>query len=144
MVTGPNGEPRSVPASATQPTVGGAQPLVAVPGDENWDDGFGPPGPNSYVLAIAVSGSQVYAGGFFTTAGGVAANYIAKWDGANWSALGSGTNHPVLAIAVSGGEVYAGGYFNFAGGKPSSHFGRYVLNAPANHQYIVELPIILK
>ena len=37
-----------------------------------------------------MSGTNLYAGGGFTTAGGVPANYIAKWDGSAWSALGSG------------------------------------------------------
>ena len=44
------------------------------------------------VSALAVSGSDLYAGGDFTTAGGSAANYIAKWNGSSWSALGSGMN----------------------------------------------------
>ena len=39
-----------------------------------------------------MSGTNLYAGGYFTTAGGVPANYIAKWDGSAWSALGSGMN----------------------------------------------------
>ena len=69
-----------------------------------------------YVYAIAVSVSDVYAGGAFTTAGGVSANYIAKWNGTSWSALGSGVSSWVYAIAVSGSDVYAGGGFTTAGG----------------------------
>ena len=43
------------------------------------------------VNALAVDGAgNLYAGGCFTTAGGVAANNVAKWDGSAWSALGSG------------------------------------------------------
>ena len=42
------------------------------------------------VSALAVSGSTLYAGGDFTTAGGNAANDIAQWNGSSWSALGSG------------------------------------------------------
>jgi hypothetical protein len=42
------------------------------------------------VFALAVSGSDVYAGGNFKTAGGGAATNIAKWNGSSWSALGSG------------------------------------------------------
>ena len=44
-----------------------------------------------YALAVDASGN-LYAGGDFTTAGGVSANRIAKWDGSSWSALGSGMN----------------------------------------------------
>ena len=57
-----------------------------------------------------MSGSDLYAGGGFTTAGGIAANYIAKWNGSSWSALGSGMNGDcVYALAVSGSDLYAGG-----------------------------------
>src|SRR6266498_1548888 len=69
----------------------------------------------SNVLALAVSGSDAYAGGNFTTAGGNAANYIAKWNGSSWSALGSGMNSNVYALAVLGSDLYAGGYFTMAG-----------------------------
>ena len=43
-----------------------------------------------YVLAIDGDGN-VYAGGDFTTAGGVSANHIAKWNVStnSWSALGN-------------------------------------------------------
>src|SRR5438552_1705515 len=47
-------------------------------------------GMNDIVYALAVSGSDLYAGGYFTNAGGSAANYIARWDGSSWSPLGSG------------------------------------------------------
>jgi hypothetical protein len=44
--------------------------------------------------------SPLYAGGIFTTAGGAAANRIARWDGASWSPLGSGANDAVEALTV--------------------------------------------
>src|SRR5258705_538185 len=59
-------------------------------------------GLNGYAQALAVSGSDLYAGGNFTTAGGIAAKNIAKWDGSSWSALGLGMNDTVGALAVSG------------------------------------------
>ena len=53
---------------------------------------------------------NLYAGGDFTTAGGVSANCVAKWDGSAWRALGSGLNSVVRALAVDGsGNLYAGG-----------------------------------
>ncbi|MGA2555545.1 MAG: hypothetical protein ABSG04_04650, partial [Verrucomicrobiota bacterium] len=76
-------------------------------------------GYNSTVYALAVSGTNLYAGGWFTMAGGVPANYIAKWDGSVWLALGSGMDNEVDALAVSGTNLYAGGQFMTAGGVPA-------------------------
>ncbi|MGB3220234.1 MAG: hypothetical protein WBD79_22790, partial [Anaerolineae bacterium] len=77
---------------------------------------------NGTARAIAVSGTNVYVGGSFTNVSNngtvlTAADYIAKWDGSNWSALGSGSagngsiNGTVYAIAISGTDVYVGGTF---------------------------------
>jgi trimeric autotransporter adhesin len=89
-------------------------------GDENWDARFHLPpeqGVNGTVNAVAVSGSNVYVGGYFTKAGTVNATNIARWDGASWSALGPGVNEEVHAIAVDDyGLVYVGGDFWQAGG----------------------------
>jgi hypothetical protein len=72
--------------------------------------GIGPAGGNyPYVNALAVSGTNLYAGGDFTYAGGSVARYVAKWDGSAWSALGSGVNSTVYALLVSGTNLYAGG-----------------------------------
>jgi hypothetical protein len=66
---------------------------------------------NSSVYSLAVSGSDLYAGGEFTKASGVAANRIAKWNGSSWTALGSGLGGTpavftyVVALAVSGSDV---------------------------------------
>jgi hypothetical protein len=73
-------------------------------------------GMNNTVYALAWDGANLYVGGDFTTAGGVAANRIARWDGATWSALGSGMNNTVYALAWDGTNLYAGGAFNTAGG----------------------------
>ena len=79
-------------------------------------------GMNASVATLAVSGSgELYAGGWFTSAGGVTANRVARWNGTAWSSLGTGpangTNSLVSALAVSGsGQVYVGGQFTQAGG----------------------------
>jgi hypothetical protein len=99
---------------------------------------FGTYPPNSPVCVLAVSGSNVYAGGWFPMAGEVPANGVAKWDGSSWSALGSGIGNPtpylspgsvVRALAVSGCDLYAGGSFLMAGGKVSAYIARAYLPA---------------
>src|SRR5205823_3890290 len=84
------------------------------------------------VSALAASGSDLYAGGHFSTAGGVSASRIAKWDGSAWSALGSGANGIVWALAVSGrgSDLYAGGDFTTAGGVSASRIARAQLSSP--------------
>ena len=82
---------------------------------------MGGAGYGSYVHALAVSGNIIYAGGYFTNAGGVAANYVAAWNGNSWSALGSGMNNYVTALAVSGTNLYAGGQFTSAGGVAANY-----------------------
>ena len=74
---------------------------------------FGGP---SRVYSLAVSGSNLYAGGDFDQAGGVSANRIARWNGSTWSSLGSGLNGSVNALATTGATVYASGAFGTAGG----------------------------
>jgi hypothetical protein len=81
--------------------------------------GMGYVGGDPYVSALAVSGTNLYAGGEFTTASGAPANGIAKWNGSAWSALGSGMGGSYLtvsALAASGTKLYAGGWFTTAGG----------------------------
>jgi hypothetical protein len=70
---------------------------------------------NSSVSALVLSGSDLYAGGGFTSAGGVSANRIARWNGSVWSALGSGMNNSVSVLTVNGGDLYAGGSFTLIG-----------------------------
>jgi hypothetical protein len=89
------------------------------------------PGTYGYVWALAVLGSDLYAGGSFSTAGGSAANYIAKWNGSKWTPLGSGMDATVRALVVSGSDLYAGGGFTTAGGKVSQSITRaYLLALP--------------
>jgi len=53
---------------------------------------------------------MLYAGGYFTYIGGVAARGIARWNGSAWSALDTGFNETVISIAFSpNGDLYAGG-----------------------------------
>lgn len=94
-------------------------------GDEKWKEGFGLAGTNGAIRALVVSGTDVYAGGDFTIAGAAVANYVAKWDGTTWTALGGGTNGPVLALAVNGNDVYAGGNFTQAAGIQANYVAKW-------------------
>ncbi len=95
-------------------------------------------GVNNVVYALTTfddgsgGGSALYAGGYFTTAGGITANNIAKWNGTSWSALGSGMNAPgssVHALTVfddgSRPALYAGGHFTTAGGVTANHIAKW-------------------
>jgi trimeric autotransporter adhesin len=75
---------------------------------------------NNAVHELAVAGDYVYAGGVFTNAGGVQVNYIAKWDGQTWSAVGSGVSYWVTGLASSGSDLYVGGSFTAAAGTARS------------------------
>ncbi|HEY3242575.1 MAG TPA: hypothetical protein VGM03_04410 [Phycisphaerae bacterium] len=87
----------------------------------------------SQVLALAVfddgTGSALYAAGDFTTAGGAPVNYIAKWNGTNWSPVGAGLGYIVLALKVfddgTGPALYAGGRFTTAGGAPANYVAKW-------------------
>ncbi len=94
-----------------------SQSVQSDPADINWDDQFDQLGITGTVLAMAVSGTDLYVGGAFTLAGAVSVNNIAKWDGSAWTALGSGTNGLVLAVAVDGNDLYAGGITIFTLGQ---------------------------
>ncbi len=94
----------------------------------NWSAlgaGLGCDEPGTCVSALAVSGSDVYAGGSFTTAGGSAANHVARWNGSSWTALDSGMDGHVAALAVLGNDLYAGGAFTTAGGLPADAIARW-------------------
>jgi len=82
------------------------------------------------VMALAVSGNNLYVGGYFTTAGDSDAHFVARWDGSSWSALGSGMDYGVNLLAASSDELFAaGGFaiaegFSTAGGKLSVNLAR--------------------
>jgi hypothetical protein len=93
--------------------------------------------PGSQVRALAVyddgSGPELYVGGSFPTADGIAVNNIARWNGSSWAQLpgpsGPGVNNVVLALAVyddgGGPALYAGGEFSTAGGFAANHIARW-------------------
>lgn len=78
---------------------------------ECWQSGPYLPGFDGNVRAITRFGTTTYVGGTFTHVNGIEVNGVAQWDGASWSALGTGVG-AVYALAVdNGGNLYAGGDF---------------------------------
>ncbi|THB77364.1 MAG: hypothetical protein D3926_15645 [Desulfobacteraceae bacterium] len=101
--------------------------------DCRWAEGFGSPGPDGPVYASTTfddgTGTALYVGGLFETAGGIPALSIARWDGTTWSPLGAGIYGEVYTLAVfddgSGPALYAGGFFIEAGGMPATHLAKW-------------------
>ena len=122
MRTGKNGEPIFEPQ--TQHTASGTWSALGT-GSSN--------GVNGGVYALAVVGNEVFVGGGFTSAGGVSANYVARFNTQTntWSSLGSsngvsgGIVPAVTALAVVGDEVFVGGWFTSAGGVSANYVARF-------------------
>ncbi len=70
---------------------------------------------NLTVRAVAYYNDELYAGGSFSTAGGSAIPYLAKWNGTSWVSVGS-FNNRVEDLTVYNGELYIGGEFTNGGG----------------------------
>ncbi len=93
--------------------------------------GGGVTGSASLVLGLAVfddgSGSALYAGGGFTSAGSVPANAVAKWNGSAWSALGDGIAGGGLIAALEpfDGALHVVGEFTQAGGRFTDRIARW-------------------
>jgi hypothetical protein len=124
-------------------TAGGiAASNVAKWNGSSWSPlGSGIGGPQSNVAALTVfddgSGSALFAGGAFATAGGNTANNVAKWNGSSWSAVGIGMsgNQPVVdALAEfddgQGPALFAGGNFMMAGGVESDCMAKWGCGFP--------------
>lgn len=116
----------------------GAAP-AGPPCEIGWQPEIGVPGTSQVVRSMIVfddgSGAALYVGGPFATAGGVTVNSIAKWDGAAFSALGSGVGGPTTTAAAvnglavhddgSGPALYALGNLISAGGQPVGRIAKW-------------------
>ena len=103
----------------------------SAPGDEHWDYRFGLPGADGAIISLLANGNDVYAGGSLNTSfGNVSAASIAKWDGLNWTALGSGITSDSQAIVTrmalgTNGDLYVAGSFTAAGGVAATNIARW-------------------
>lgn len=103
---------------------------VAVYDGQNWSP-LGT-GLNDYVRAMHEYNGQLVCGGYFTTAGGVSANKIAKWNPttSTWSAMGMGfdgvgIDEYVKSAAVWNGTFFAGGAYTQAEGNPMNFIAQW-------------------
>jgi len=91
-------------------------------------------GINGIAYNLLFKGNDLYVSGVFTQVGNVSATNIARWDGTNWYALGTGltgsTNGLVGALGFSmtldaNGDLIVVGNFRFAGGVEANNVARW-------------------
>ena len=82
---------------------------------------------NGFVEAIAIHAGDIYIGGGFTNAAGIAeADFVARYDG-SWHALGSNgagngaIGYEVMSLLANGSDLYVGGGYINAAGIPEAH-----------------------
>jgi len=98
-----------------------------------WSDRFSAPGMSGSVSCLTEfddgRGPGIFVGGSFLTAGDKIVNRIARWDGAEWSKVGSGVSGIVFTLFTyddgGGTELYAGGQFDRAGEVTANNIARW-------------------
>jgi hypothetical protein len=90
------------------------------------DTGFDVVGEPGYAYALEVFGTDLYAGGYFLSASGGAANHVARLSGSVWVGLGGGVSYEgdvssaeVRDLAVHDGRLIVGGLFDRTGNGQS-------------------------
>lgn len=76
------------------------------------------------VNTIAIAGNDAYVGGNFGSPLS-GANHVVRWDGAQWTPIGSSFDGEVLTIAVRGTEIFAGGEFSHSGNLVVNRIARW-------------------
>ena len=76
------------------------------------------------VSSFAIYNDELYVGGYFNIAGGIAVDNVAKWNGTSWSAV-DGIYGAVHAMCVYNGKLYAGGNFYYAGNIAVNNIARW-------------------
>jgi hypothetical protein len=107
------------------PAIGGS--CIARWNDTVWNK-LGSNGTGATIYGMGQYNNELYVGGPFGAIGGIAANGIAKWNGASWSAVGSGINpssEDIFALGEYHNELYAGGEFSTMNGNSIKSIARY-------------------
>ena len=89
--------------------------------------GVGPNFIGTSVRSLGVYCNDLYAAGlFYLTGPADTVWYVARWDGATWTPMGSGTNNENYAMALQSDTVVVGGLFTTAGGKAAKFVARWI------------------
>lgn len=89
-----------------------------------WDTSLNPDawvpvgaGLNGAVYSLLSYNGFLYAGGFFSVAGAVPADCLARWDGSNWTEVRGGADFTITSLTGYNNEVHAlGGFDNVRAG----------------------------
>jgi trimeric autotransporter adhesin len=71
---------------------------------------------NGVGYALGSYWGQLILGGGFDNSDGVSMNYVAAWDGVQWSSVGQGANDDVYAVLTLNDQLIIGGRFGSVGG----------------------------
>jgi hypothetical protein len=82
-------------------------------------------GLNNIVSALCVYKGELYVGGAFQTAGGIATSSLARWNGTTWDSVKGGIGGDVYALVVYNGDLYVAGGFTSAGGIPVNNIAKW-------------------
>ncbi len=81
--------------------------------------------PVMYPHQMTVFNNALYVVGNFQFADGVEVNGVGKWDGSNWTALGSGFNGTVYGVGSFNNELYVGGSFTQSNGTTLNRIAKW-------------------
>ncbi len=102
--------------------------IVAWDGNNWLDVGGGMQGVgnnNGQIHDLIIYNDELYACGVFCYAGGIPAQYIAKWDGNNWCGLGSYFNNTLISFGVYQDMLYIGGGFRTINGDSINYVAKW-------------------
>jgi hypothetical protein len=86
------------------------------------------------IVSLAVDGlGNIYLGATIISSSGVDTNELVRWDGSNWTALGSGVNGHVASLLFdNNGHLFASGTFTTAGTNAAYGFAEAIVGTATN------------
>lgn len=117
LILGGNGNVGVSPLSAVNPTTGAQVP---------WTTSLSGIPEGTWVSAVAVSPTAIYAGGPFWKAGGLSRPRIASFSPTTGAptAWNPGADEEVVALALDGSDIHLGGAFNAVDGKVTGPYAK--------------------